>query len=101
MSVFVIIVCAILFVFSILEAFVFGDKYARWWFRQFSKDYRDYDLKKFRFMRGVTLGILFIIAFLMGFLSFKYYEILLPAALVAILLHYYIILRHCKKPGEK
>ena len=39
MSVSVIVVCVILFVFSILEAFVFGEKYAKWWFRQWSKNY--------------------------------------------------------------
>ena len=97
MSVFVIVVCVILFVFSLLEAFVFGEKYARWWFRQWSKDYKDYDLKKFRLIRGATLGIVFILAFLMGFCEFKHLDILLPAALIIITLHYYIILHYCKK----
>lgn len=101
MSIFVLIVCVILFVFSILEAFVFGKKYARWWFGQWSKDYKDYDLKKYRFIRCATLGIVFILAFLMGFCEFKHSEIYLTAALVVIFLHYYIILHHCKRKGEK
>ena len=97
MLVFPIIISAILFVLFILEEFIFGDKYARWWFGQWSKDYKDYDLKKFRLIRGATLGIVFILAFLMGFCEFKYLDILLPASLIIIVLHYYIILRYCKK----
>ena len=101
MSVSVIVVCALLFVFSILEAFVFGEKYARWWFKQLSRDYKDYDLKKFRLIRGATLGIVFILAFLMGFCEFKHSEIYLTTALVVIFLHYYIILHYCKRKGEE
>ena len=97
MSVSVIVVCALLFVFSILEAFVFGEKYARWWFRQWSKDYKDYDLKKFRLTRSATLGIAFILAFLMGFWEFNHSDILLPAFFIVVTLHYVIILHFCKK----
>lgn len=97
MSVSIIILCSILFVFTILEAFVFGDKYARWWFGQWSKDYKDYDLKKFRLIRGAALGIVFVLMFLMGFSEFEYFDFLLPAAFVVIVLHYFVILRYCKK----
>ena len=97
MSVSVIVVCALLFVFSILEAFVFGEKYAKWWFRQWSKDYKDYDLKKFRIIRATTLGIVFVLSFMMGFSEFRYLGLLLPIALIVIILHYIIILHFCKK----
>lgn len=83
MSVSIIILCSILFVFTILEAFVFGDKYARWWFGPWSKDYKDY--------------IVFVLMFLMGFSEFEYFDFLLPAAFVVIVLHYFVILRYCKK----
>lgn len=95
-----LIVCALLFVFSILEAFIFGEKYARWWFRQWLRDYKDYDLKKFRIIRGATLGTVFVLTFLMGFLEFKYFYFLLSASLLVILLHYHIILYHCKKKNN-
>ena len=97
MSVSVIVVCVILFVFSILEAFVFGEKYARWWFKQLSRDYKDYDLKKFRIIRATTLGIVFVLSFMMGFSEFRYLGLLLPIALIVIILHYIIILHFCKK----
>lgn len=97
MSVSVIVVCALLFVFSILEAFVFGEKYARWWFGQWSKDYKDYDLKKFRIIRATTLGIVFVLSFMMGFSEFRYLDFLLPIALIVIILHCVIILHFCKK----
>ena len=97
MSVSVIVVCALLFVFSILEAFVFGEKYAKWWFRQWSKDYKDYDLKKFRIIRATTLGIVFVLSFMMGFSEFRYLDLLPPIALIVIILPYVIILHFCKK----
>lgn len=43
------------------------------WFGQWSKDYKNYDLKKFKVIRAVTVGIVFILSFLMGFCEFKLY----------------------------
>jgi len=97
MSAFLIIICTLLFVFSIMEAFVFGERYAKWWFKHFSRDYKEYDLKKFRLIRGATLGIICVFFFVMGFLELKHYEIFLISALAVMLLHYYIILYRCKK----
>ncbi|MCQ2151050.1 MAG: hypothetical protein MJY46_04220 [Bacteroidales bacterium] len=73
MLILTIAVSAILFVLFILEAFFFCDKYAGWWFGQWSKDYKNYDLKKFKVIREVTVGIVFILSFLMGFCEFKLY----------------------------
>ena len=97
MSLFFIVLCIILFVWSILEAFVFGEKYARWWFGQISKDYEEYDQKRFRLIRGTSVGIVFILSFLMGLTDFEHVWIYLLASAIVIALHYYLILHCCKK----
>ena len=72
-------------------------EYARWWFRQLSKDYREYDLKRFRLIRGASLGIVFTLSFLAGLNGFVNFWIYGLTAVIVIVLHYYLILHHCKK----
>lgn len=92
-----------LFIISVLilglgvyEAFFAGEKYMNWWFSQLGKNYQDYDQRRFRIIRGVSLTVAAVLVSAVELNNFKNVAVFLAAVIAVVVLQYVLVLRCCK-----
>ena len=97
---FLYIFAAYFLVLAGYEYFFAGEKYYKRWFGMSGNDSSDYDIRKVKRVRGITLtsfAVIVATVYFFGIASFLFVFLILAL----IILHYVIIFRYCKKQPAK
>ena len=98
MNIFVIIIAGVVFILGAIVYFVKREKYMRWYYRQFGKEYQNYDANKFRLSHAGSLILFSVLCLLLGFKGHS--DILLILMILTVALNFILVLIWCKKKDK-
>lgn len=93
---FLYIFAAIAIIWS-ATAFFMSEKYMKWYYRQYSMDFKDYDANIFKVTHSVALLTLGALAITINLTDYNRYWICLLIMLVVSIVHFFVIFKIAKK----
>lgn len=93
---FLYIFAAIAIIWS-ATSFFLSEKYMKWYYRQYSMDYKEYDANIFKVTHSVALLTLGAFAITIKLIDYNHFWICSLIMLVVLIVHFFVIFKIAKK----
>lgn len=99
-TLFFIILASFAIIWSVISFFLPAERYMKWYYRQYAKDYKKYDAKVFKIAHSAAELIIGILAIVVYYTDYDADNLFMPLMLAIVVAYYIAVFKLAKKKGD-